>query len=109
MNVVCATCGEAAGGTGSMAGTVHRWGPTDHPFEPVRCTCLPPAPGVHLAECAKATTRGTSCPWCESANPPVPNSSDPDPKHRRLNPWRCPDCRECGGWEDWQEEEAEER
>ena len=32
--IVCATCGEEAGSTGSLSGLVHRWGPVDHPFIP---------------------------------------------------------------------------
>lgn len=32
--VRCATCGEETGSTGSLAGSTHRWGPTDHRFDP---------------------------------------------------------------------------
>lgn len=31
----CATCKETAGGTGSMAGTVHAHGPRDHEYRPI--------------------------------------------------------------------------
>lgn len=34
----CATCGEAAGGTGSLAGLVHKWGPRGHAFRPTTLT-----------------------------------------------------------------------
>ena len=30
----CAVCGERSGATGSLEGTVHRWGPVGHAFEP---------------------------------------------------------------------------
>ena len=34
--IVCAVCGEETGGkpTYSLYGSVHKWGPTDHKFEP---------------------------------------------------------------------------
>ena len=31
--VVCATCGETAPDRSSLAGLVHKWGPTTHPFK----------------------------------------------------------------------------
>jgi hypothetical protein len=36
MKIVCAVCGEETGGnpTYSLYGSVHKWGPTDHTFEP---------------------------------------------------------------------------
>ena len=36
IKIVCAVCGEETGGnpTYSLYGSVHKWGPTDHTFEP---------------------------------------------------------------------------